>query len=165
MRSKLVAGAIAGVAAGIVFGVMMQMMMAPTPEGGSMPMMAMVAMVVGSQSIVVGWLYHLFNSAVIGALFGAILGARVGGYGSGATWGALWGVVWWVLGGLILMPMFLDMPAFAPLRMPTMRPVAWGSLGGHLIYGVILGAVFVRLRGASAERMTGAPTGVGTRTP
>jgi hypothetical protein len=165
MRSRIVAGAIAGVAAGVVFGMMMQMMSAPTPEGGSMKMMAMVAMVVGSQSLVVGWLYHLFNSAVIGALFGALLGARVGGYGSGATWGALWGVVWWVLGGLILMPMFLDMPAFAPLRMPPMRPVAWGSLAGHLIYGVILGAAFVRLRGASAARIPGAATGVGARTP
>jgi uncharacterized membrane protein YagU involved in acid resistance len=165
MRSKLVAGALAGVLAGIVFGIMMQMMSAPTPEGGSMPMMAMVAMVVGSQSLVVGWVYHLFNSAVIGALFGVLLGARVGGYGSGATWGALWGIVWWVLGGLILMPIFLDMPPFAALRMPPMRPVAWGSLAGHLIYGVILGGAFVRLRGASAARMPGSPTSVGARTP
>jgi hypothetical protein len=165
MRSKLVAGAVSGVLAGIVFGVLMHMMSAPTPEGGSMPMMAMVAMVVGSQSLVVGWLYHLFNSAVIGALFGAFFGGRVAGYGSGATWGAVWGVVWWVLGGLILMPIFLDMPPFAALRMPPMRPVAWGSLAGHLIYGVILGAAFVRLRGASGARMTGTPAGVGTRTP
>ena len=59
MRSRLMAGAAAGVAAGMVFGMMMQMMSAPTPEGGEMPMMAMVAMVVGSQSLVVGWLYHL----------------------------------------------------------------------------------------------------------
>lgn len=163
MRSKILAGAIAGVVAGLVFGMMMQMMSAPTPEGGSMPMMAMVAMVVGSQSLVVGWLYHLFNSAVIGALFGALLGTHVAGYGSGAKWGALWGVVWWVLGGLILMPIFLDMPPFAALRTPAMRPVAWASLAGHLIYGVILGAVFVRLRRASAERVTGAPAGA--RTP
>ena len=116
-----------------------------------MPMMAMVAMVVGSQSLVVGWLYHLFNSAVIGALFGAFLGERARGYGSGVGLGAFWGVVWWVLGGLILMPILLGMPPFAALRMPPMRPVAMGSLIGHLIYGVILGAVFVRLgRGSLA---------------
>ncbi len=162
MRSRLLAGAVSGVVAGLVFGLMMQMMSAPTPEGGSMPMMAMVAMVVGSQSLVVGWLYHLFNSAVIGALFGAFLGARVGGYGGGATWGALWGVVWWVLGGLILMPIFLDMPPFAALRTPSMRPVAWASLGGHLIYGVILGTVFVRLRRASTERIGDARAGIRT---
>ncbi|MGH7718663.1 MAG: hypothetical protein ACREON_07460 [Gemmatimonadaceae bacterium] len=149
MRSRLLAGAVAGVAAGVVFGVMMQMMTAPTPDGGRMPMMAMVAMVVRSQSLVVGWLYHLFNSAVIGALFGAFLGGRAHGYGSGVGLGALWGVVWWVLGALILMPILLGMPPFAALRMPPMRPVAMGSLIGHLIYGIILGAVFVRLGGAS----------------
>ena len=152
MRSKIFAGALAGIAAGVVFGVMMQMMTAPTPDGGKMPMIAMVAMVVGSQSLVVGWLYHLFNSAVIGGLFGSVLGDRVVGIGGGLAWGAVWGLLWWVLGALILMPILLGMPPFAPLQMPPMRPVAMGSLVGHLIYGLILGATFVRLR-----RANGAP--------
>jgi uncharacterized membrane protein YagU involved in acid resistance len=149
MRSRVLAGIIAGVVAGIVFGAMMQMMSAPTPEGGRMPMMAMVAMVVRSQSLVVGWLYHLFNSAVIGALFGAFLGERAHGYREGLGWGAAWGAFWWVLGALILMPVLLGMPPFAALRMPPMRPVAMGSLVGHLVYGLILGAAYVRLRRAT----------------
>ena len=146
MRSRLTAGALAGLLAGVVFGVMMQMMSAPTPDGGRMPMMAMVAMVVRSQSLVVGWLYHLFNSAVIGALFGWILGERARGYRSGLAWGAAWGVVWWVLGALIVMPILLGMPPFAALRMPPMRPVAMGRLVGHVLFGLVLGAAFVRLR-------------------
>ena len=146
MNSKVAAGAVAGVLAGVVFGALMQMMTAPTPEGGRVPMMMMVAMVVRSQSLAVGWLYHLFNSAVIGALFGWVLGARATTYGSGVTLGAVWGVVWWVLGGLILMPLFLGMPAFAPLMDAPMRPVAIGSLVGHLVYGVIVGLAYVRLR-------------------
>ncbi|MFN2566948.1 MAG: hypothetical protein ABR499_18275 [Gemmatimonadaceae bacterium] len=153
MRSRILGGAVAGLVAGVVFGMMMQMMSAPTPDGGTMAMMAMVAMVVGSQSLVAGWLYHLLNSAVIGALFGAFLGGRADNYRSGLGWGAAWGVIWWVLGALILMPVFLSMPPFAALRMPPMRPVAMGSLVGHLIYGLILGAAYVRLRratGASA---------------
>jgi uncharacterized membrane protein YagU involved in acid resistance len=145
MQSKPAAGAVAGLLAGVVFGIMMQMMMAPTPDGGEMPMMMMVAQVVRSDSLVVGWLYHLFNSAVIGALFGVALGARAQTYRAGLGLGAAWGVVWWVLGGLILMPILLGMPAFAALRMPPMRPVAMGSLVGHLIFGLILGAAFVRL--------------------
>ncbi|MGH7713764.1 MAG: hypothetical protein ACREOG_20945 [Gemmatimonadaceae bacterium] len=145
MQSRISNGAVAGIAGGLVFGVMMQMMSAPTPDGGTMPMMAMVAMVVRSESLFVGWVYHLFNSAVIGGLFGWLLGDRARSYGSGLTWGAVWGVVWWVLGGLILMPLLLGMPAFASLRMPPMRPVAFGSLVGHVIYGLVLGAVFVRL--------------------
>jgi hypothetical protein len=142
MWSSLTAGIIAGLIAGVVFGIMMTVMHAPTPEGGSMPMMAMVAMVVKSKSLAVGWLYHLFNSAVIGGLFGWFLGGRIRGYGSAAGWGAVYGFAWWILGGLILMPMFLGMPAFAPLQMPMMRPVAFASLMGHLIFGVILGAAF-----------------------
>ena len=57
-------------------------------------------------------------------------------------WGALYGFVWWILGGLILMPALLGMSPFAPLMMAPMRPVAMGSLIGHLIYGLILGGVF-----------------------
>jgi hypothetical protein len=146
MRSNLVAGTVAGLMAGVIFGIAMQIMHAPTPDGGSMPMMAMVAQVVRSDSLAVGWVYHLFNSAVIGGLFGWFLGGRVGGWGSAAGWGTAYGVFWWVLGGLILMPILLGMPAFAPLLMPMMRPVAVGSLMGHVMFGIILGAGFVWLR-------------------
>ncbi|MGI8410216.1 MAG: hypothetical protein ACR2M8_10105, partial [Pyrinomonadaceae bacterium] len=127
MRSKIVVGIVAGLIGGVVFGMMMQMMAAPDGK----PMMAMVAQVVRSESLVVGWLYHLFNSAVIGGIFGWLLGNRIGGYGTGLLWGALYGIGWWILGGLILMPLFLGMSAFAPLMMEMMRPVAMGSLMGH----------------------------------
>jgi hypothetical protein len=49
---------------GLVFGAMMAMM-------GMLPM---VASVVGSKSALIGFLYHMFNSAIIGALFGLIFG-------------------------------------------------------------------------------------------
>lgn len=146
MTSKILAGAGAGLIAGLLFGMMMQMMSAPTPDGGEIPMMAMVAMVVRSDSLVVGWLFHLFNSAFIGAVFALLLGDHIRAYASGLAWGMAWGVLWWVLGALILMPVMLGMPPFASLRMPAMRPVAMGSLIGHLLYGLILGAAFVWLR-------------------
>jgi hypothetical protein len=53
------------------------------------------------------------------------------------------------------MPMFLGMPVFAPLQMPMMRPVAFASLMGHVLFGVILGAVFVPLRGMDAPGSLG----------
>ena len=109
-------------------------------------MMAMVAKVVRSDSIAVGWLYHLFNSALIGAIFGRLLGDHSHRFGAGIGWGAVYGFVWWILGALILMPVFLGMPAFAPLMMAPMRPVAMGSLMGHLIYGIILGGGFATLK-------------------
>jgi len=149
MSSRVGASVVAGLVAGVVFGMMMQVMSAPTPDGGQMPMLAMVGQIVGSPTVGVGWLYHLFNSAVIGAIFGWLLGGRVHGYGSALGWGAAYGFGWWILGGLVLMPILLGMPAFAPLMMPPMRMVAMGSLMGHLIFGLILGALFVWLyRGA-----------------
>jgi hypothetical protein len=131
------------VIAGIVFGAMMHMMTAPTPDGARMPVIAMVGQIVGSPTVTAGWVYHLFNSAVIGAIFGWLLGARVHGYGSAFGWGAAYGFGWWILGGLILMPVLLGMSAFAPLMMPDMQMVAVGSLVGHLIYGLILGGLYV----------------------
>jgi uncharacterized membrane protein YagU involved in acid resistance len=100
---------------------------------------------VRSDSIVVGWLYHLFNSALIGAIFGWLLGERSHKLGAGLGWGSLYGLGWWVLGGLILMPVFLGMAPFAPLQMEMMRPVAMGSLMGHIIYGIIFGGGFSML--------------------
>jgi uncharacterized membrane protein YagU involved in acid resistance len=142
MQSRIGAGAVAGLIAGIVFGMMMQMMNAPTPDGGQMPMMAMVAKVVGSTSLTVGWIYHLFNSAVIGAIFAWLFSSRVMTVGNGLAWGAVYGIVWWILGGQILMPLALGMPPFASIMMPPMRMVAVGSLIGHVMYGLILGGLF-----------------------
>jgi hypothetical protein len=156
VQSRIGAGVIAGLAAGIVFGIMMQMMTAPTPEGDRVSMMMMVAMVVRSKSIAIGWAYHLFNSALFGAIFGWLLGARTNDYRAGAVWGLAYGIFWWVLGALILMPVLLGMPAFASLRMAPMRPVAMGSLVGHIIWGVILGELYVRLRKPRLA-MAGAP--------
>jgi len=151
--SKIMVGIMGGLIGGVVFGMMMQMMDAPNGK----PMMAMVAQVVGSESFFIGWLYHLFNSAVIGAIFGWLFGSRVQSIGSGLLWGVLYGVFWWVLGGLILMPLFLGMSPFAPLMMEMMRPVAVSSLIGHIIFGVILGVVFAlltRSEGATEMRET-----------
>jgi len=133
MQSRIGAGVVAGIVAGLVFGVMMQMMSAPTPEGGQAPMMAMVAKIVGSSSLGIGWIYHLFNSAVIGGIFGWLFGARAINVGSGFGWGAAYGIGWWILGGQILMPIMLGMPPFASLTMPPMHIVAVGSFIGHIV--------------------------------
>ena len=142
MQYRVGAGVVAGLIAGLVFGMMMQLMNAPTPEGGQMPMMAMVATVVGSTSLAVGWIYHLFNSAVIGAIFAWLFSNRAVSVGRGLAWGAVYGIAWWIVGGQILMPLALGMPPFASIMMPDMRMVAIGSLIGHIIYGLILGGLF-----------------------
>jgi hypothetical protein len=154
MRSQIGAGILGGLVAGIVFGIMMQLMSAPSPDGGQMPMMGMVAKVVRSDNLVLGWFYHLFNSAIIGAFFAWIAGNSVRSYGAGLVWGALYGTAWWIVGAQVLMPVLLGQTPFAPLNMPPMRAVAIGSLMGHVLYGLILGASYVGLRGSTAEELT-----------
>ncbi|WP_088314176.1 hypothetical protein [Kineosporia sp. R_H_3] len=119
------AGVAGGLAGGLVFGLMMQMM----------GMMAMVAQLVGSTAVAVGWVAHLAISAFIGASF-TVLGARfLGGLVTGLVAGAVYGMVWWVLGPLLLMPARLGMPLF------TIDAMAWKSLMGHVVFGMVLGAV------------------------
>jgi hypothetical protein len=161
MRSKTGAGIVAGLLAGLVYGTVMQLVTVPMtggggmpmpvgggmamPEGGRMPMMAMVAQVVRSDSLTVGWIFLLIMGMVMGVIFAWVLGGRAARIGGGLAWGALYGVFWWVLGTLILMPILLGMSAFAPLTMAPMRPGAMWSLAAYLLSGPILGAVFVGL--------------------
>jgi hypothetical protein len=127
---RIVGGVIGGIIGGLVFGAMMAMM-------GMLPM---VASVVGSGSAVVGFIYHMFNSVVIGALFGLVFGALSHTYGQGALFGLIYGVIWWVLGPLILMPLLLGMGLqFGAAFTPPMLM----SLVGHLLYGLITGLVYV----------------------
>lgn len=72
LPARLVAGLVSGLAGGVVFGVLMQMM-------GMVPM---VAMLVGSESVAVGWLVHLTISAFIGATY-ALLFARLPAWPTG----------------------------------------------------------------------------------
>lgn len=61
------------------------------------------------------------------------------GYGHGSLVGLAYGALWWVLGPLVPMPAMMGMPLFA------FDSVAVMSLVGHLVYGVTLGVVAVRV--------------------
>lgn len=53
-----------------------------------------------------------------------------------AALGLVYGAVWWVLGGLVLMPAKIGMPLF------MVDEMAWKSLAGHLVYGLLLGLAY-----------------------
>lgn len=129
LSQRVTGGVIGGIAGGLVFGAMMALM----------GMLTMIAGVVGSESAVIGFLYHMFNSVVIGAIFGLIPGFWAHDYRSGALLGVIYGAAWWVLGPLILMPLMLGMGlGFAMAFTP---PILM-SLVGHLIFGLITGLVY-----------------------
>ncbi|MGV8911143.1 MAG: hypothetical protein ACOH14_00880 [Rhodoglobus sp.] len=127
---RVLAGVVGGIAGGLVFGMMMAMM-------GMLPTLAMM---VGSESAIVGFLVHLMISIIIGlgltVLFGNLL---LTSYRRGALVGIVYGAIWWVLGPLVIMPMMLGGTLFA------IDTAALLSLMGHMIYGVILGLVAVRI--------------------
>jgi hypothetical protein len=92
LGQRIVGGVVGGVAGGLIFGAWM----------GVMGMLPMVASVVGSKSVVVGFIYHMFNSVIIGAMFGLIFGTLSYTYRQSALFGLICGVIWWVLGPMIL---------------------------------------------------------------
>ena len=135
LGKRIVAGVAGGIAGGIVFGMLMAMM-------GMLPM---IASMVGSSSAVVGFGVHLMVSVLIGLGLTVLFGNRMlTGYGRGALVGLAYGAIWWVLGPLMVMPAMLGMPLFA------LSLTAGLSLMGHMIYGVILGLVAVRIIAARA---------------
>ena len=126
---RALVGAVAGLAGGVVFWVMM----------GAMGMLPMVAMLVGSDSALVGFVVHMIISAIIGVGFGLVFGAKAATLQAGALWGAIYGAIWWVLGPLLIMPSMMGVgPQFGmALSMPMLM-----SLVGHLLYGVVTGLAY-----------------------
>lgn len=125
---RVKAGIISSLIAGIVFGIIMTMM----------GMMQMIAGMVGSSSILVGWAFHLMISAIFGVIFGLL--ARKPS--AGISLGLIYGVVLWFLFPFIMMPMMMGMPAM------TWSQTSMMSLIGHLVYGLVLGISY-RMMGAS----------------
>ncbi|MGH4009461.1 MAG: hypothetical protein ACRDTH_15140 [Pseudonocardiaceae bacterium] len=123
LTTRLISGVAGGLAGGVVFGVLMQMM-------GMLPM---VAMLVGSESVPVGWVVHLAISAFISITYALTFGKWADRLAVGVLLGIGYGVVWWVLGALLLMPARMGMDVF------MLNTMAWQSLLGHLLYGLILG--------------------------
>lgn len=124
---RVLAGILASLAGGVVFGLMMQMM----------GMIQMIAMMMGSQSTVAGWMVHLVISAIFGATWLAFSGPA-----GGAGRGLIYGAALWVFGPLLVMPAMVGMPMFA------INTTAMISLVGHLVYGLVTGLAFKPLLGA-----------------
>jgi hypothetical protein len=124
--ARIGAGIVGGLVGGVAFGILMQIT----------DMIPMVAMLVGSEAMAVGWLVHLAIAAFIGATFAVLFGSYATSVGASTAIGAGYGAVWWVLGGLILMPARLGMDLF------MFNTMAWQSLIGHVIYGILLGLVY-----------------------
>ena len=98
------------------------------------------------ESVAAGLFVHISHGAVLGVVFAAIA-AAVGAESSTETvgLGALWGVVAWVVLAALVMPVWLSMvgsPANPPFPNFAIPSLLW-----HLVYGVVLGAVYALVEG------------------
>jgi uncharacterized membrane protein YagU involved in acid resistance len=88
---------------------------------------------------IVGHSLHLLFAAIIGASFGLLFQRDVRGYGSSMAWGMAYGIFWWFLGPLTILPLWLRQPL--DWSVDHAREL-FGSLLGHIIYGLIVGLLY-----------------------
>ncbi|MBW3665596.1 MAG: hypothetical protein KY469_21075 [Actinobacteria bacterium] len=134
---RISASTIAGIVGGLAFGALLH----------TQGMIGMIAGLVGGEGPALGWVVHLVISAIIGAGFGLTLARAVSGWGSGLGSGVVYGAIWWVLGPLLIMPIWMGMPTF------QINEQAVTSLIGHLLFGFVLGAVYVGASELASEEL------------
>jgi len=140
-----VVGIEAGLVAGVVFGLLIQFVIGAMPAVGAL---------YGAPGLLTGWIAHLFHSAVFGAVFAWLAGTdALAGYADGvarsAGLGLGYGFVLWLVFLVFVWPVWLGAVGF-PLA-PPVPNLAVPPLVGHLVYGLVLGAVYPVLRNAQSS--------------
>ncbi|MFB6268952.1 MAG: histidine kinase [Halobacterium sp.] len=127
-------GVLAGTAGGVVFAVMLTVQMTPVIE------MAIPALY-GLSGGAAGWVVHVSHAAVLGVGFAVLAQAvDVRGAARSTAAGAGYGVVLWVALAVFVMPVWLQAVGFGGA--PGVPNVSAQGLVGHVVYGVVLGAVY-----------------------
>jgi uncharacterized membrane protein YagU involved in acid resistance len=128
----LVVGGAAGVVGGWAFGKWM----------AQVNFFPLIAGLINSNSVMVGMTLHFVIAVVIGASFGVLFQRDVRGFGSCLGWGLAYGIFWWFLGPLTLMPI---LQGSTPDWSYERGAALFGSLVGHVIYGLLLGLIYAAL--------------------
>jgi hypothetical protein len=132
------AGTLGGIAGGLVMGALILAMNPPTLSV-AMPSLYGLA---PPPTLGLGMVVHVSHGAVLGVAFAALVG--VGGVETArgrVTLGVAWGVATWVVLAALLMPLWLS--AVGSPASPPFPNFAVPSLLWHVVYGGVLGAVYV----------------------
>jgi len=126
-----------------------------------------IADLVGSEARGVGVALHLLIAVVIGISFGLLFQRDARGSGSSLCWGMAYGLLWWFLGPLTLLPLFQgDAPDWGFERGGAL----FGSLVGHVVYGLLVGLVYAAVDRLwltlfhESDPLNREPEGIGART-
>ena len=128
----LVIGSLSGVIGGWAFGVWM----------AQVNFYPLVASLVNATSRETGVLVHNIIAILIGMSFGVLFQHDARGHGSSMGWGMAYGLLWWFIGPLTLLPLLLGQ---APDWSAGHGGELFGSLVGHIIYGLIVGLIYATL--------------------
>jgi len=132
-RRAIVAGGFAGTLGGLIFGRWVS-------SGNYFPLLAGYGPLSVSRASII--LLHFGVALLIGVTFGLLFQCDVRGYGSCMGWGLAYAIFWWFLGQLILLPL----TAHRPLDWSADQASSlFGSLVGHILYGLILGVTYATL--------------------
>ncbi|MGD0436126.1 MAG: hypothetical protein ABSB86_06660 [Bryobacteraceae bacterium] len=128
----IVAGGLAGTISGLIFSRWMYI-------GEFYPLLAGYGELSSRTETVI---FHFTVALLIGATFGLLFQRDILNYGSSMGWGLGYGIFWWFLGPLTILPVLSS----APLDWSADKgSQLFGSLVGHIIYGLILGVVYASL--------------------
>jgi hypothetical protein len=140
------AGVGGGLVGGAVMGAMITMMM-PMVIAVAIPALYGLA---PPPNGLLGWIVHMSHSAILGVVFAAIMATALQRYatsvGASAVAGLIYGIVLWAVLAALVMPLWLQALGF-PQAPPFPNFALPGSLPAHVVYGVLLGAIYPLLRG------------------
>ena len=125
----IVAGGLAGTLGGLVFGRWVS-------SGEYYPLLAGFGEL-SSRSATVS--LHFAVALLIGASFGVLFQRDVRGYGSCMGWGLGYAIFWWFMGPLTVLRAAAGLPLDWSAEQAS---VVFGSLVGHILYGLILGVAY-----------------------
>ncbi len=128
----IVVGGLAGTLSGLVFSRWMY-------EGEFYPLLAGLPQL-NSQFEMVG--FHFLVALLIGASFGLLFQTDVRGLGSSMGWGLGFAIFCWFFGPLTLFPLLSGAGVDWSADQGT---ALFGSLVGHIIYGLILGVIYAAI--------------------
>jgi hypothetical protein len=111
-----------------------------------------VASLVGMQSALSGFIFHLIISIFIGSSYGLLFQRRAYSYGSGLAWGLVYGLLWWMAGQLTLFFIILRQPVDWSLETVV---AFYPALVGHLLYGAGLGLFYQFLARRYDDELSG----------
>lgn len=128
----MVAGTLAGLAGGWVFGKWM----------AQVNFYPLIAGLMGSHSRMLGESLHFLFAVVIGVSFAFLFQREVRGLGSSMTCGVAYGIFWWFLGPLTILPLWMRRrPDWSNEHASDL----FGSLVGHILYGVAIGLIYAAI--------------------